>query len=318
MFLNKKSTREMVGSGVKGPTDELPPEGKGKKREKKVKPERSEQKPHKALKDVVRSRGFAGAVCVFAGLLLAFAVMPFLEAQASKTTTVLTLAQDVTVGTQITEDMTRLEERGKINLPTDVLFDIREAVGKYVTVAGKLGDILTADRLANEVVSDDPELVALPLGKLAISASLLSLEQSVSGKLRADDVIQIFAVEEAQDNVGKYTSRAVPELQRVEVLSVTNSAAQNVITGDQTPDQDRQVATVVLAVNVDQATILAGLDHSATLHAALVTRGDTAMKETALAQQEKYFEEKKQDATIPDEPIQPEEGPIDDPEEGNT
>lgn len=285
MFLGKKkSTKDLVGTAPSTVSTEVAP-----KKEKKAKAGQKDQQSRKAVKDIVRSKGFAGAACIAAGLICVFVISPLLQAKASQTTDVLTLTQNVSVGTKITEDMLRIEERGRINLPGDVLRDNTDAVGKYVSVAGTLGDILTATRVSDSVISDDPELVMLPADRLAMSASLASLEQSVSGKIRAGDVIQIFAVEEAQDNVGKYASRAVPELQRVEVLSVTNSAAQNIITGDQTPDVDRQVATVVLSVNVEQATILAGLDHSATLHAALVTRGDAVVKDVALQQQETYF-----------------------------
>lgn len=287
MLPKKKSTKEIVGSAHPG--EDTPQ--KEKKKPKKAKAEATERKPRPPMKDIVRSKGFAGATCIIAGLICAFVISPLLQTKASKTTEVLTLTQDVSVGTKITEDMLKMEERGKLNLPANVLRSVTDAIGKYVSVAGTLGDVLTSYRISDSVISDDPELVALPVGKLAISASLASLEQSVSGKLRAGDIIQLFAVEEAQDNVGRYASRAVPELQRVEVLSVTNISAQNIVTGDQTPDTDRQVATIVLAVNVDQANILAGLAHSATLHAALVTRGDAKSSAAALQQQEDYFTE---------------------------
>lgn len=300
-LLKKKSTREMVGFGEPAPQEEASPESK--KRPKKEKTPKKEGKPHKSMKEVVRSRGFAGGICVVAGLLVWLIGVPLLQQANAATIQVVTLAQDVSAGTKITMEDLVVEERGRINLPFGAFDDTSAAVGKYISVAGKAGDILTADRVTDEILSDDPELVTLPAGKLAISASLATLQQSVSGKLRAGDVIQVFAVEESQETAGKYVGYAVPELQRVEVLSVTNSAAQNVVTGDRTPDMDRQAATVILAVNVDQAAVVAELGYSATLYAALVTRGDADVKEAALKQQDDYFTQKMEPA-IPADPAQ--------------
>lgn len=282
----------MVGAGEHTEPNEPAQE---KKKQKKERAQTGERKPRKAMKDVLRSKGFAGALCIFAGIVVTFVISPLIQARVSRTTQVVVLAQDVAAGTKITADLLTTQERGTVNLPGDVIQSSKEAEGKYLAVSGTSGDILTASRLTNQIASDDPELISLPEGKLAMSAALASLEQSVSGKLRAGDVIQIFAVEENQDSVGKYTSQAVPELQRVSVLSVTNSAAQNVVIGDQTPDVDRQAVTVILAVNVEQATVLAGLGHSATLYGALVTRGDSAAIATALQQQEDYFAQRRTD-----------------------
>lgn len=279
-MLGRKSTKDIVqAKPAAGSGAAATPEGGEKE------PVKTRQIPI-ALAAMVRSRGFAGGLCILAGLLVAFVFTPMLQARASRTTPVLVLTQNVPVGTQVTAEMLAVEERGILNLPIGVLAEKEAAQGRFMAVAGAAGDILTAGRLTDQVVSDDPELLMLPEGKLAMSASFAALAQSVSGKLRSGDIIQIFSVEEAADQVGSYISQAVPELQRVEVLGATNSNAQDIVVGDQTPDIDRQVTTLILSVDGRQAAVLARLDSTATLYAALVTRGDPVIKEAALLQQQ--------------------------------
>jgi Flp pilus assembly protein CpaB len=301
MSLKRKSTQELVG--MEGP------EGSGRPpKERKKKKERTqtgEARARIALPDLVRSRAFAGVSCILAGLLAAFVVSPLLQARVARTERVVVLARETAAGTVLTADLLTVQERGAINLPGDVLRTPGEAEGRYLAVAGAHGDILTASRLADRPPSDDPALAALPEGKLAMSAALLSLEQSVSGKLRAGDVIQLFAVEEDRDAAGGFLGRAVPEIQRMLVLCVTNSAGGDVATGDLTPDADRQAVTAILAVNAEQAAVLAGLSHSATLHAALVTRGDNTAAEAALSQQEDYFTHRREDTQADTDSLEP-------------
>jgi pilus assembly protein CpaB len=141
-------------------------------------------------------------------------------------------------------------------------------------------------------------LAELPDGMVAISISLPDLAQSVSGKLRQGDIIQLFAVE---DN-NSFTAVAPPELQYVEVLAATyvdgtdvqdepaaqdNQGQQNgIASGSQENDT---LTTVTLLANEEQAACLAGLEHNATLHAALVVRGDDTAKKAALDAQKEYF-----------------------------
>ena len=134
----------------------------------------------------------------------------------------------------------------------------------------------------------DPQLANLPADKVAISVSLeADLAQSVSGKLREGDVIQLYAVE---DNTS-LTATVISELQYVEVLAATYSDGEDAqkkgaSKGEQ---EENKFATVTLLANQQQAACLAGLDHNATLHAALVTRGNHAAMKKVLAAQEEYF-----------------------------
>lgn len=245
----------------------------------------------------------------------------------AETVPVVVLKQPVPAGAQLTGEMLSTVEMGVTNLPLGTLHSTEDAVGKFMAIAGANGDILTSARLSDQFPSDDPILTQLPEGTMAMSATLNDLAQSVSGKLRAGDIIRLYASldESSELNTGDYTAISVPELQYVEVLAVTNATAadvlpQNETMGQAAADSDRQIATITLAVTPEQAAVLAGLEHSATLHAALVVRGDAQAKAGALAAQQAYFaqEEEEEPTQAPDAPEEP--GPAPDatpaPEEG--
>ena len=264
-----------------------------------------EERPAGSAKHFFTSKIFLGILCIIAALVLAFVVTPLIQNQISKTIPVVMAAQNLPVGTRLTPELLTVKEVGQLNLPEGTVLQVEEATGYYLSAPALAGDILTRARLTAEFPTDDPILTALPEGKMAVSATLSTLSQSVSGKLRAGDVIQVFAVlsnANTAENID-YHALAVPELQRVEILSVTNASAVDIEDGETTvtTESDRQLATVTLAVNTVQASALAGLDHTATLHAALVVRGDAEAKAAALGQQETYFSD------LADEPVPGEE-----------
>lgn len=278
MGFRKKSTKELVQDGA-GTGEPLAP--KKKKNARKPK----EKKAGMPMVDRLKSKGFLGGLCVVLALLLAFVLTPAMAARKAVTVEVVTLATDAALGSKITSGMLTTREMGAINLPAGTVTDPAEAVDKYLTMALLEGDILTTRHMQSEYPTEDPELLNLG-GRLAMSVSLAGLAESVSSKLRAGDIIQLLAVLEDQNGpskTGSYTATIVPELQAVEVLIVTNNKAMEVTRDGETGDN--QIATVVLSVDRQQAAVLAGLNAKATLHAALVSRGDEEVKEAYLKQQ---------------------------------
>lgn len=311
------STKAMVHGGV----DTAPP-AHGEKPEKRKKEKRPKEPRERTPRgSVLRSKTLWGVLCLAAAFALAFVAAPAAQKKAAALAPVVVLTQNVSVGTQLTGEMLKVVNVGAAGIPQGAVSDIGAAMGQYVAKTGLEGDILTAARLSEQYPTEDPELLTLPAGKEAMAVALESLEASVASKLRAGDIIRLYAVlnnstsgvmtaEEAE-----VTALIVPELQAVEVLSVTNAEASNV--DDETsalPDgdaADRQIATVVLAVNQRQAATLAGLTANAKLHASLVVRGSDSGKTAALAAQEDYF-------LLPPEP-DPAEGEMLEPSaDGNT
>lgn len=298
----------------KGPTSTMamvhgggapePPKREKKKREKSggVESPEKERRPGRSL---FRSKTLCGILCILIALLIGFVATPLAQKKAADLAPVVVLAKDADVRTSLTSDMLEVQSRAANGIPVDAVMAISDALGKYVTREGLTGDILTTARLTDHYPTDDPELLELPEGKVAMAVALDSLEQSVASKLRAGDVVQLFAVpnnavNSAEEKNTVISAIIVPELQAVEVLSVTNGGGNNVLDhSESSTDADRQIATVVLAVNQRQASTLAGLAANAKLHAALVSRGDSLAKSRILAEQDSFF-------LTPEEPEEPE------------
>ena len=64
-----------------------------------------------------------------------------------------------------------------------------------------------------------------------------------------------------------------PELQYVEVISVTASSGYDANTGEAVGEEKELPSTVTLLVTTEQAKVLAGLEQESELHLALVYRG---------------------------------------------
>lgn len=291
MFKLKKSTRDLVHGGsapVNASVDDA-----GRKKEKPAKPpkEKLPKGEGTTLKAIFRSKILWGSLSIIAALIIAFVVAPIQQKRAAALAPVVVLTRDAALGELITTDMLSVVEVGAAGIPKGAITATAEAVGQYLAVDGLNGDILTSARLATQYPTDDPILTELPEGKVAMAASLGSLEQSVASKLRAGDVIQLFAaLDDRMVDNGSVAATIVPELRAIEVLSVTNDKAEDIGDRDAFSNvEDRRITTVVLALNPQQAATLAGLEENATLYAALVIRGDPARAEAALAAQDNYF-----------------------------
>ena len=289
---SQKSTMAMVHG--EGASEAPKPEKKKKEKVRKTVAE----KEYRSGKSLLRNKTLWGGLCILVALLIGFVATPLAQQRAADLTPVVVLTKDADVRTSLTSDMLEVQPRAANGIPADAIMAINDALGKYVAREGLTGDILTTARLTDHYPTDDPELLELPEGKVAMAVALDSLEQSVASKLRAGDIVQLFAVlDNTANTVEKETVTAaliVPELQAVEVLSVTNSGGEAVLDraeGGVATDAegDRQIATVVLAVNQEQASTLAGLAANAKLHAALVLRGDDNAKSAILAEQDSYF-----------------------------
>lgn len=293
----KKSTKELVQGQ---------PEVKQEKPVKRWKigsggqPKEKKERSPDGRTPIFRTKLFWGAVSISLGLLIAFAGIPMLKMAVTETEPTVRFAQDVKAGTKVTEDLLTVVDMSPYHLPSDTLHDLQAAVGKYVKTDAVAGDLATVSRFSEGYPGADPQMVGLPEDTVAISISLPDLSQSVSGKLRQGDIVQIFAVE---DN-NSFQAAAPPELQYVEVLAASYADGSDVQeTQDTTVDntaKDGALSTVTLLANAEQAACLAGLNQNAKLHVALVIRGDDAAKARALEAQADYFA-KLEDPEVPEE-----------------
>lgn len=281
-----KSTLEMVhgaqNAGENADINQEPPEKRRRRR--------AEKSEH----PFYQSRVFIGILLILAACIISFGGVPFVLHAATKTVSVVICKDNLRAGTMITADMLDAVEMTSYHLPAGAILDPAAAIGQYVTADAVEGDIVTKKRLSQNYPGNDPSLLSLPDGKVAISIALSDLAQNVSGKIRGGDVIQLYAVN-SNDTSGKASAPA--ELQYVEVLSVSYSDGADVnydntvglINGSSNAAGKDVLAAVTVMVNPEQAAIIAGLQNSSKLYAAIVIRGDNGRKSAALLAQENYF-----------------------------
>ena len=111
-----------------------------------------------------------------------------------------------------------------------------------------------------------------------------SLASGLSDKLQAGDIIRIYHFKEA--------SEAVPELQYVKVLAVTDSKGGDI---DKTKpvveeeEEEQLSATVLVQATPTQAKILTQLENDGNIHVALVFRGDAKTADELIAKQDELL-----------------------------
>lgn len=234
---------------------------------------------------MLKNRTLIGIILIAAAIGMCFGISPLFNAVLERKTTVIRLKQDIPQGAQITGSMLEAVEVGALNLPGNVLTDPTKIVGKYTVSAMFAGDMFTPGKLSDTIDTSDNLLRQLKPNETAMSVTIRSFANGLSGKLQRGDVIQIVSVDE-DDRAQVYE-----ELQYVEVLATTASGgSDDTYTADAVntsgSNEDRALYATVKIVIQDrtQALRLAECENSS-LHAVFVTRGNEKFKEKCLKSQ---------------------------------
>ena len=166
-----------------------------------------------------------------------------------------------------------------------------------------MGDYIIPSKLSDAPAAENAYLYSLDGSQQAISVSIKSFAEGLSGKLQSGDIVSVIAPDYKQQG-----QTVVPaELQYVEIISVTASSGYDANTGAPADEEeDKELPdTVTLLVSPEQAKVLAELEAEGTIHLALVYRGDRKNAEKFLAAQDEIILE-----LYPPEP-----GPEEEPEE---
>ena len=197
------------------------------------------------------------------------------------------VVQPIRAGDEITESMVQAVEVGGYNLPEDVLRQKESAVGKYATADLAVGDYIIPSKLSDAPAAENAYLYSLDGSQQAISVSIKSFAEGLSGKLQSGDIVSVIAPDYKQQG-----QTVVPaELQYVEIISVTASSGYDANTGAPADEEeDKELPdTVTLLVSPEQAKVLAELEAEGTIHLALVYRGDRKNAEKFLAAQDEII-----------------------------
>ena len=235
---------------------------------------------------IFRNRTVIGVLCILLALIICFGVTPLFSRSASEKTEIVRVTKDIKEGDEITAEMVQTVEVGAYNLPQNLMTDKKEVVGKYATADLAAGDYILSSKLSAVPAAENAYLYNLDGKKQAISVTIKSFATGLSGKLESGDIVTVIVA----DYQGKGETAIPPELQYVEVISVTASSGYDANTGE-VVDEKELPSTVTLLVTTEQAKVLAELEQDSELHLALVYRGTPENAAKLIAAQDALIEE---------------------------
>lgn len=235
---------------------------------------------------IFRNRTVIGVLCILLALIICFGVTPLFSRSASEKTEIVRVTKDIKEGDEITAEMVQTVEVGAYNLPQNLMTDKKEVVGKYATADLAAGDYILSSKLSAVPAAENAYLYNLDGKKQAISVTIKSFASGLSGKLESGDIVTVIVA----DYQGKGETAIPPELQYVEVISVTASSGYDANTGE-VVDEKELPSTVTLLVTTEQAKVLAELEQDSELHLALVYRGTPENAAKFIAAQDALIEE---------------------------
>ena len=199
---------------------------------------------------IFRNRTVVGVLCILLALIICFGVTPLFSRSASEKTEIVRVTKDIKEGDEITAEMVQTVEVGAYNLPQNLMTDKKEVVGKYATADLAAGDYILSSKLSAVPAAENAYLYNLDGKKQAISVTIKSFATGLSGKLESGDIVTVIVA----DYQGKGETAIPPELQYVEVISVTASSGYDANTGE-VVDEKELPSTVTLLVTTEQATV---------------------------------------------------------------
>ena len=235
---------------------------------------------------IFRNRTVIGVLCILLALIICFGVTPLFSRSASEKTEIVRVTKDIKEGDEITAEMVQTVEVGAYNLPQNLMTDKKEIVGKYATADLAAGDYILSSKLSAVPAAENAYLYNLDGTKQAISVTIKSFATGLSGKLESGDIVTVIVA----DYQGKGETAIPPELQYVEVISVTASSGYDANTGEVVDEKELR-STVTLLVTTEQAKVLAELEQDSELHLALVYRGTPENAAKFIAAQDALIEE---------------------------
>ena len=240
------------------------------------------------MKKLIKNRIVLGLICIVVSLLICFGITPMFNDALKSKVTLVRVTKEIRTGEQITDKMVTSVEAVGYNLPSNVIYKIEEVVGKYANA-----DLYKGDYILKSKLSDTPMLRNAYLNKLngenrAISVSIKSFASGLSGKLEAGDIVSLIAAD-----VGSQRETLVyPELQYVEIIATTGSSGSDQNVQERGNGEEEELAsTITVLASPEQSRLLAELEQTGKLHAALVFRGESTQAQKFLDEQASVLKE---------------------------
>lgn len=236
-----------------------------------------------------KNRTVIGLLCIVLSLVICFAITPMFNRTISEKTEIVRVTKNIRIGDEITKDMVKPVEVGAYNLPESVVRNIDEVIGKYASADMAPGDYIIRSKVAEEPAAENAYLYNLNGEKQAISVSVKSFANGLSGKLISGDIVSVIAPDYRKQG----STIIPPELQYVEVIAVTANSGYDANTGERGDEEmEKELpGTVTLLVTPEQGKVLAELEADGKMHLSLVYRGTKENARKFVEAQEIMLEE---------------------------
>lgn len=236
-----------------------------------------------------KNRTVVGVICIVLSLLICFGITPLFNKGISQKTEIVRVAKEITAGDEITKDMVQTVEVGGYNLPENVIKNQDTVVGSFALADMSVGDYILNTKLSETPAAENAYLYNLNGRRQAISITIKTFANGLSGKLQSGDIVSVIAPDYRKQGA----TVIPPELKYVEVISVTASSGYDANTGEQEENIDERElpSTVTFLVTPQQGNILAELEENGESHLSLVYRGIPENTKKFLDMQAKILEE---------------------------
>lgn len=241
------------------------------------------------MKNLMKNRIVIGLICIILSLIICFGLTPMFNNALKSKVSLVRVNTEIRKGDQITEKMLTTVEVGGYNLPGNVVFRVEDVVGRYANADLYKGDYILESKLSDTPMLKNAYLSKLNGENLAISVSIKTFAAGLSGKLEAGDIVTLIA-----SDVGERRETLIlPELKYVEIIAATaSSGTDSDVQVDAGDGEEQELAsTITVLATPEQARLLAELEQTGKLHAALVFRGDSTQAAKFLEEQQRVLEE---------------------------
>lgn len=238
-----------------------------------------------------KNRTVLGIFCIAVSLLICFAITPLVNAGLSKKVAIVRFNQMVQEGEQITKNMVDVVEVGNHNLSENVVRNLADVEGKYLTATVYAGDYILTDKISEEPSAENKYLYNLNGEKQAMSITINTFAEGLSGKLKSGDIVSVIA----PDYLGSGETVIPAELKYVEVIAVTAKSGYDANTEEQrTEEEEKELpSTVTILVRPEQSRLLARLEAEGEIHLSLVFRGEAEKASEFIEAQDQVLDEMK-------------------------
>lgn len=241
------------------------------------------------MKNLLKNRIVVGLICIITALIICFGLTPMFNDALKSKVEIVRVSTEIKKGDEITQKMVTSVEVGGYNLPINVVYKAEDVIGKYANTDLYKGDYVLESKLSDTPMLKNEYLTKLDGTNRAISVTIKSFAAGLSGKLEKGDIVSLIA-----SDVGEQRKTLIPtELQYMEIIATTaSSGTDNNVQEEPENEEDVELAsTITVLATPEQARLLAELEQTGKLHAALVYRGGSENAQKFLDEQAKVLTE---------------------------